>query len=631
MAAAAIMEAFINETTQGKQKENMEKNKSNLKKHLQYTDPPTRDLPAPRDNGPNTPTFGGANKTGFELVCKFIKEYHEYTITKVNQKNEDHKTEVLRDVALMVTGNSSLAVSNLDTNREIKTNFVSSIETASENRVAQEGDIKKVMEILRQQGSTNEEGFKKLVPGSETPGAVNHAEIIKAVEKVHQINESKVQSFIREQTSTLNKTIKDAQMKQTGSGNTVGTRPPFGPPRTTPATTAWGTPSNPRPPPAAPTQTPTPTPTPSSSGSGNTQETNQVQEFITVSRPVAAKDPLTGKETTEWIDVHNVKKRNKDFRFTKDAEDAFKQEENKQAAITRARKQIMIYGLPDPPVGDKKTEIGNIRLVADEFGKKWLKEKGFIIQKSDLKNCITQRLWNYGGKTHKGPKPLKITFDSPEIANKFMTAAKAAGCDSSRTKIKLGKFQNISVEDPDWPTYYLRPGTTWEERQRFKAKQDERAAHRASIEYERYKGAQERTKNNTHRVADGDLDELTFLDPDDTGKDNTANQEQTDVGANSEPGLGSGNDKEKEAKDLAEKQLQGNVETEIINKDGDTGTDAGIQVPTETTGDSEAMDMDTTDSENDRKRKSNEMSPQNSLVHEKQSKKTSSGASSQDF
>ena len=41
MAAAAIMEAFINETTQGKQKENMEKNKSNLKKHLQNTNPPT--------------------------------------------------------------------------------------------------------------------------------------------------------------------------------------------------------------------------------------------------------------------------------------------------------------------------------------------------------------------------------------------------------------------------------------------------------------------------------------------------------------------------------------------------------------------------------------------------------------
>ena len=539
----------------------------------------------------------------------------------------------------MVTGNSSLLVSNLDTNREIKANFVSSIETASENRVAQEGDFKKVMEILRQQGSTNEEGFKKLVPGNETPGAVNHAEIIKAVEKVHQINEKKVQSFIREQTSTLKKTIKDAQMKQTGTRNTMSTRPHFGPPRTTSATTAWGTPNNPRPPPATPTQppntqapTPTPTPTPSTSGNGNTQETNRVQEFITVSRPVAAKDPLTGRETAEWVDVHNVKKRNKDFRFTKDAEDAFKQEENKQAAIARARKQIMIYGLPDPPVADKKTEIGNIRLVADEFGKKWLKEKGFNIQKFDLKNCITQRLWNYGGKTHKGPKPLKITFDSPEISNKFMTAAKAAGCDSSRTKIKLGKFQNISVEDPDWPTYYLRPGTTWEERQRFKANQDERAAHRASPEYERYKGAQERTKNNTHRVADGDLDELIFLDPDDTGEDNTDNREQTDKGASSEPGLGSGNDKEKEAKDLAEKQHQRNVETEIINKDGDTGTDVENQVSTtETAGDSEAINIDTTDSENERKRKSSEMSPQNSLVHEKQSKKTSSGASSQDF
>ena len=181
MAAAAIMEAFINETTQGKQKENMEKNKSNLKKHLQNTDPPTRDLPAPRDNAPNTHTFGGSNKTGFELICKYIKEYHEYTITKVSQKNEDHKNEIPRDVALMVTGNSSLLVSNLDTSKEIMANFVSSIETASENRAAQEGDFKKVMEALRQQSSTNEEGFRKLVPGNETPGAVNHAEIIKSL------------------------------------------------------------------------------------------------------------------------------------------------------------------------------------------------------------------------------------------------------------------------------------------------------------------------------------------------------------------------------------------------------------------------------------------------------------------
>ena len=96
--------------------------------------------------------------------------------------------------------------------------------------------------------------------------------------------------------------------------------------------------------------------------------------------------------------------------------------------------------------------------------------------------------------------------------------------------------------------------------------------------------------------------------------------------------MGSGNDKEKEAKDLAEKQHQRNVETEIINKDGDTGTDVENQVSTtETAGDSEAINIDTTDSENERKRKSSEMSPQNSLVHEKQSKKTSSGASSQDF
>ena len=36
MAAASIMETFINETTQGKQKDFMDRNKTSLKKNLQY-------------------------------------------------------------------------------------------------------------------------------------------------------------------------------------------------------------------------------------------------------------------------------------------------------------------------------------------------------------------------------------------------------------------------------------------------------------------------------------------------------------------------------------------------------------------------------------------------------------------
>ena len=619
MAAATSMEAFINETTQTKQKEYMEKNKANLKKHLQYTEPPTRVLPAP-----TIPTFEGSNKVGFGLICKLIKEYSEYTVTKINQMNEDHKNEILRDVALMTAGNSSLLVSNLDTNREIGKSFVGSVESAAESRTAQIGENNKILEMLRAQGSANEDGFKNLIPGNETPGAINHAEIIKAVQKVHMINENKVQSFIREQTTTLNKTIKDAQIKQTGNGNTA--RP--GPSGTTPPSTAWGTPGFPRPPAAAtpnppnfnPTQTQTPAPTPTATGNGNTQEMNGPQEYVTVTRAVAAKDPVTGNDIVQWTDVHNVKKRNRDFRYTKDAEDSIKQEENRQAATVRARKQIMIYGLPDPPVGDKKTEIGNIRTVADEFGKKWLKEKGFNIQKTDLKNCITQRLWNYGGKTHSGPKPLKVTFDSPEIANKFMAAAKAAGCEGSRTKIKLGKFQNTPTDGLDWPTYYLRPGSTWEERQKFKAKQEERAAHRASPEYERYKGAQERTKNNTHKVVEDDLDGITFLDPEDAGE----NQEQTEPMSEDEKA-----EKEKEAKELAEKQHREKEETEVANKESDNDED--ISIITSTRIDENGKDMDTSsaDDVNDKKRNSTLMSPLNSISQGQLSKKTNNGASSQ--
>ena len=149
----------------------MEKNKENLKKYLQKPAPPVRDPPTPREIPPPLPTFAGSNKVGFETICNFIKEYNEYTITKVNQNNEDHKNEILRDVALMITGNSNLLVSNLDTTREVRTNFVSSISTASENKTAQEKEFKKITDILTHQGSSNEDSFKKLVPGDNTPGA----------------------------------------------------------------------------------------------------------------------------------------------------------------------------------------------------------------------------------------------------------------------------------------------------------------------------------------------------------------------------------------------------------------------------------------------------------------------------
>ena len=519
MAAATIWGSFINGITQGKSKEYMEKNKSNLEKHIKKVVPATRD----EVKAPDTPTFSNANKTSFDLICSYIKDYNEYTITKINQNNEDNKDEILRDVALMITGNAGLLVENLDNAKEIKTNFVSSIETAAQHKISNENKFTEIQDEIKRQSAENAKGFKNLIPGDGTPGAVNHAEIIKAVEKCHQINESKVQTMIREQTSSINRTVKEST-KQTGTGSNIGTKTTQGPPRATPSTSAsaWGTADNPRPPPTQPnTQSSDPNPTqnptqnPPPTGSGNAP--NQEPEYITVTRPVAAVDDK-GVEYTSWIDTL-AKKRNPKFRFTKEAEDSAKVAESKAAETARARRQIMIYGLPDPPVGNKKTEIGNIRKVADEFSKKWLQDKGFNIQKDDLKNCETQRLWNYGGKTHKGPKPLKVTLHSAEVANKFMRAARAAGCDGSRSKIKFGKFQKISVDSEDWPKYFLRPGSTWEERQVFLAKKKERDTHKASDEYGRYTAAKERTIKNTHRVEEGDLDEFTFLDPDDCGED----------------------------------------------------------------------------------------------------------------
>ena len=655
MAATAIMETFINETTQGKQKDFMERNRTNLKKNLQHTEPPTRVLPTPRETAPEEPTFSGSNRAGFELICQHIKEYHEFTITKVDQRNEDHKNELLREVSLMATGNTNLIVSVLDFCRELKTNFVSAIESASENRTAEEGDFKKVMEEMRKQGSMIEQGLKNLVPGNETPGGINHAEIIKAIVKVHQTNEDTVQTFIREQTSTINKTIKDAQMKQTGTGNATETRQSYGPPRTNLPGSVWNNgppPSGQRSgpgsgsgPPPAPftstqtpsTQTPASTAAPSTSGNGNTQNRYQEPEFITVSRPRAAVDDH-GKEYADWVDTI-AKKRNKDFKFTREAEDAFKHEDNKEAAILRARRQIMIYGLDDPPKGDKKTEIGNIRKVADEFGKKWLLEKGFNIQRSDLTNCITQRLWNYGGKDYKDPKPLKVTFNSPEVANKFMKAAHAAGCDGHRTKIKLGKFQNVSVDDPDWPTYFLRPGTTFEERQKIKEKREERNAHKAGPEYARYKGAKVRTAENTHRVEEADLDEITFLEPDDAGENEgggaagggtpSGSGSLPGAAAGSKEGLGpsDGDDNEK-----VEKSVEHDPETEMeANKeDVDTVVNKEDQTPNPNqtpTSQSDDAKTNKDEAEASRKRKQEEMSPKNSLEQQKLAKKASNGAS----
>ena len=666
MAAAAIMGAFINGFTQGKTKENMDKNKSNLEKHIKKTIPVTRDEIA----APDAPVFSGSNKTGFELICSYIRDYNEYTITKINQKNEDYKDEVLRDMALMITGNASLLVENLESAKEIKTNFVSSIETASQHKTSNEDNFKKVLEEVKKVGADTEKGLKNLVPGNDTPGAVNHSEMIKAVEKCHLVNESKVQSYIREQTSTINsnntkniKEVKEAiQAIQTGTGNNTVTRPTHGPPRATHQPSAWGTASYPRPPPTqttapnpaqpnpaqtpAPAQPPTQNSTPaqpptqnSTAATGNGSVPNQEPELITVTRAVAAVDEQ-GKEYTAWIDVHGVKKRNKQFRFTKEAEDAFKMAENKEAETARARKQIMIYGLPDPPVGNKKTEIGNIRMVADEFSKKWLQDKGFNIQKSDLKNCLTQRLWNYGGKTHKGPKPLKVTFDSPEIANKFMKAAKAAGCDGSRSKIKFGKFQEISFESEEFPKYFLRPGSTWDERQVFLAKKKERDAHKAGDEYARYKAAKERTNKNTHRVEDNDLDEFTFLDPDDCGENDPnlhaknkcppgggkkSPQEDTTLNPNAGPSTGSGT--EGSVEDMDESNINSEkVPETVIPPVPETVIESNLREDDDETTWEDAVNEEDKTTEivgEDKKRKSNIMSPGNSLALEQTAKKIS--------
>ena len=645
MAATAIMETFINETTEGEQKEIMKRNKINLKRNLQNTVTPTRVLPTPRDDAPEKPSFSGNNKAGFELICQHIKEYHEFTITKVDQRNEDSKNELLREISLMITGNTSILVTALDFIKEMRTQFVSAIEAATENRAAEEGDFKKVMEAMRLQGSMIEEGLRKLVPGNETPGGINHAEIIKAVQHEHQLNEDKVQSFIREMTSTINKTIKDAQLKQTGTGNATGTRQSHGPSRPTLANSAWnngppgtgtGTGSGPPPAPFTPftqlpsTQTPTFTPTPSSSGNGNAQERNQEQEYITVSRPVAAKDGQ-GNDKTDWVDTL-AKKRNKDFKFTKDAEDAFKNEDKKEAALLKARRQIMIYGLPDPPTGDKKTEIGNIRMVADEFGKKWLLDKGFNVQKNDLKNCITQRLWNYGGKTFTGPKPLKVTFNSPEVANKFMYAAKAGGCDGHRKKIKLGKFQNVSTDDPDWPKYFLRPGTTWEERQLIKEKRDERNAHKAGPEYARYKGAKERTTQNTHRVEEADLDDIVFLDENDTGEKETVTASTPGAAPMSGAGLGplNGGGGEEEVIEPVKSTQDPETEMESSGTDGKLVIGVDDIDSTSQNENESGENVNKEENEDVRKRKLESMSPNNSLERDKHPKKTNSGATSKD-
>ena len=642
MAAAAMMQAYFNGLTQGKIKEDIEKNKSNLEKHTKKT------IPSPRDaiEAPGLPVFSGSNKTGFELICTYIKDYNEYAIAKNKQDNEDYRDEILRDVSLMITGNAGLLVESLDNAKAIKDHFLSAIETTREYSVSNETNYKKISEDIKKMGSECDANFKNLVPADGTPGAVNHAEIVKAVENCHMINESKVETMIKNQTRSINSTVREVM----GTGNKPGSRPANGPQKATPTASAWGTPSNPTPPNITPSTqttnttppntTPTPTPAPQpQTGNGNAQ--SQEPEYITVTRPVAAVDEQ-GNEYTTWTDTR-VKKRNKDFRFTKEAEDQFKAADSREAKIARARRQIMIYGLPDPKVGNKKSEIDNIRMVADEFSKQWLQDKGFNIQKSDLKNCIPQRLWNYGGKTHKGPKPLKVTFDTPEIAQKFMTAARAAGCEGSRTKIKIGKFQNISEDDEDWPKYFLRPGSTWEERQVYLAKKKEREDHRASDEYKRYKDAKERTAKNTHRVMESDLEDMEFQDPDYCGEEISDPKNKDKClpggGKRSPPTVSEQNSSASGSsggKDDVEILEQANVvitpETEVIAGPSKTAESTPNTIPGSV--DKVAVDLaeeaiEGVLDENEKKRKSHEMSPGNSLAKDKLAKKTSIAGSSQ--
>ena len=193
------------------------------------------------------------------------------------------------------------------------------------------------------------------------------------------------------------------------------------------------------------------------------------------------------------------------FQFTKEGDKVHETKKNeriKESEINRAKKQIMLFNVPNPIGGpSKKYEMERLVEITNEMRPGWIgEEHGFHVTKEEVERAQYERLWRYGDENFKGPMPVKVTFNRGETATKFINGARKAGLLGRRIKIRKGKFQN--VDEKELPPTFIRGGSTYEQRQASRKKKEVKLAHKGTIEFGRYKGALARDEKHTHKSSE---------------------------------------------------------------------------------------------------------------------------------
>ena len=350
-----------------------------------------------------------------------------------------YTVESLNPVLTEVQNTTSRSVTALNLN----------VTASNEVRDLTNTGLEAIMTELDKQGALIEKSFSNLIPTEGTDAAISLDKLRKDLNSDMRASEDRTKESIRTEANGIKINQKNLQ-KQTGPRNgTNNTGPTFTPPQTGAPTRPSWVPSASQPPPP---------------------------ETISIPRQKVKKNEETGEWEEEWVDA-TVKKRNPNprFAFNDDIEANRKNERIYQNNKYRASKELMIYNVKTPPLPDQKGDMQHVIDISEEIRVVYLQSEGYDLQREDLTGAEVTRLWNYGKKDFKGPKPIKVTFKSPETVTRFLIGAEAAGFLGSRTLINKGKYQGAK-DLKGIPKYYVRASTTMEERQiiadRIKKKED---------------------------------------------------------------------------------------------------------------------------------------------------------------
>ena len=234
------------------------------------------------------------------------------------------------------------------------------------------------------------------------------------------------------------------------------------------------------------------------------------QETITIPRQNVKKNEETGQWEEEWVDAV-VKKRNPNprFVFNDDLEANRKNKRIYQNNKYRASKELMIYNVKTPPLPDQKGDMQHVIDISEEIRVVYLQSEGYDLQREDLTGAEVTRLWNYGKKDFKGPKPIKVTFKSPETVTRFLIGAEAAGFLGSRTLINKGKYQGAK-DLKAIPKWYVRASTTVEERQEISDRIRKKEENKKSAGYANWIAKKTREREFKTKIGAEDLENWTL-------------------------------------------------------------------------------------------------------------------------